>query len=186
MEISMPNRRPIPAYKLVLFTLFILIAAAPAARAQLRNHDAFFGYSRTSSDVFYPNTGGLNGWEAALHIHLHPFFGVEGDVAHYGLGASAAVPRTTTFMVGPRVSVKAAGINLFVHGMLGGEHSANNSSSSTPISDGAFAYDVGGGVDLPIAPFFGWRFSADRLSAPSLSPSGGNQARFNTGLVFRF
>ena len=51
---------------------------------------------------------------------------------------------------------------------------------------GALAYDLGGGVDLPIAPFFAWRFSADRLTAPTRSPSGGDQARFNTGLVFRF
>ncbi len=161
-----------------------LLAAAPAASAQLRNHDAFFGYSRLGSDAFYPNVGGLNGWEGALHIHLHPFLGVEGDVAHYGLGANAAVPRTTTVLVGPRVSVKALGINLFVRGMVGGEHSANG--SNTPISGGALAYDLGGGVDLPIAPFFAWRFSADRLSAPTQSPSGGDQARFNTGLVFRF
>jgi hypothetical protein len=170
---------------LVLFTSCLLLAAATSAGAQLRNHDAFFGYSRTSSNVFYPNTGGLNGWEGALHIHLKPFFGVEGDVAHYGLGASASVPRTTTVLVGPRVSLKAAGINLFVHGMVGGEHSANN-VSNTPISGGTFAYDVGGGVDLPIAPFFAWRFSGDRISAPTLSPSGSKQARFNTGLVFRF
>jgi hypothetical protein len=67
--------------------------------------------------------------------------------------------------------------------MVGGEHSANGNST---ISGGTFAYDLGGGVDLPIAPFFAWRFSADRLSAPTISPRGGDQARFNTGLVFRF
>ena len=170
---------------LALFSSCIMLAAAPTASAQLRNHDAFFGYSRLGSDAFYPNVGGLNGWEAALHLHLHPFFGVEGDVAHYGLGASAAVPRTTTVLVGPRISVRAAGFNLFVHGMVGGEHSAN-SASNTPISGGAFAYDLGGGLDFPIAPFFAWRFSVDRLSAPTQAPSGGDQARFNTGLVLRF
>ncbi len=163
----------------------ILLGASVHAAAQLRNHDAFFGYSRTGSDIFYPNTGGLNGWEAALHLHLHPFFGVEGDVAHYGLGSNVAVPRTTTVLAGPRISVRALGINLFVHGLVGGEHSSNG-NSSTPVSGGAFAYDLGGGVDFPIAPFFAWRFSADRLSAPTQSPDGGNQARFNTGLVFRF
>jgi hypothetical protein len=151
----------------------------------LRNHDAFFGYSRTASDTFYPNVGGLNGWEAALHLHMHPFLGVEGDVAHYGLGADAAVARTTTVLVGPRVSVKAIGINLFAHGLVGGEHSANG-NAGVKISGGTFAYALGGGIDLPIVPFFAWRFSADRISAPTLSPSSGTQARFNTGLVFRF
>lgn len=181
----MLNPRLVLSFRLCLAVCFVLLACSPAS-AQLRNHDAFFGYSRTGSDIFYPNTGGLNGWEAALHIHLHPFFGVEGDVAHYGLGANSSVPRTTTVLAGPRISLKAAGINLFVHGLVGGEHSANNSNSPTPISGGAFAYDLGGGLDLPIAPFFAWRFSADRLSAPTQSPGGGNQARYNTGLVFRF
>ncbi len=170
---------------LVLILFFPVLAIAPAAAASIRNHDAFFGYSRLGSDAFYPNVGGLNGWEGALHIHLHPFFGVEGDVAHYGLGANAAVPRTTTVLVGPRVSVKAVGINLFVHGMVGGEHSANG-NVGTHVSGGGLAYDFGGGLDWPIAPFFAWRVSADRISAPTVSPSGGTPARFNTGLVFRF
>jgi hypothetical protein len=165
--------------------LFLASAAAPATAASLRNHDAFLGYSRLGHDAFYPNVGGLNGWEGALHIHLKPFFGVEGDVAHYGLGASSAVPRTTTVLFGPRVSVKAVGINLFVHGLVGGEHSAN-SDGGVHISQGGLAYDLGGGVDLPILPFFAWRFSADRISAPTVSPDNGNKARFNTGLVFRF
>src|SRR5438105_7377579 len=139
----------------VIFTALISIVflAAPAGAASLRNHDAFIGYSRLGSNAFYPNVGGLNGWEGALHIHLKPFFGVEGDVAHYGLGANAAVPRTTTVMFGPRISVKAVGINLFVHGLVGGEHSAN-SDGGVHISHGALAYDFGGGVDLPILPFF--------------------------------
>ncbi len=168
-----------------LFVAVVLLAGPEVARAQLRNHDAFFGYSRTGSDTFYPGTGGLNGWEAALQIHLHPFTGVEGDVAHYGLGTDASVPRTTTVLVGPRVSVKALGINVFVHGLVGGEHSANG-TGGTQVSEGSFAYALGGGVDLPIAPFFAWRFSADRLDAPTVSPSTATKARYNTGLVFRF
>ena len=169
---------------LIAFIVCILSTAAAHA-VSLRNHDAFIGYSRLGSDAFYPNVGGLNGWEGALHIHVAPFLGVEGDVAHYGLGADAVVPRTTSVLVGPRVSLKALGINLFVHGMVGGEHSAN-SDGGVHISHGAFAYDVGGGVDLPILPFFAWRFSADHISAPTVSPGGGTKARFNTGLVFRF
>jgi hypothetical protein len=55
-----------------------------------------------------------------------------------------------------------------------------------PISNGGFAYALGGGVDLPILPFFAWRFSADYITAPSVSPAAATKARFNTGLVFRF
>jgi len=172
-------------FGLLIASIVCILPTAPVHAVSLRNHDAFIGYSRLGSDAFYPNVGGLNGWEGALHIHVAPFLGVEGDVAHYGLGADAAIPRTTTILVGPRVSVKALGINLFVHGMVGGEHSAN-SDGGVHISQGAFAYDAGGGVDLPILPFFAWRFSGDYIGAPTLSPSGGTKARFNTGLVFRF
>ena len=173
-------------FALLLIAIFgILFISSPARAVSIRNHDAFLGYSRLGSNAFYPNVGGLNGWNAALHIHVAPFLGVEGDVAHYGLGTNASVPRTTTVLVGPRVSVKALGINLFVHGLVGGEHSANG-NAGTHISQGALAYDFGGGIDLPILPFFAWRFSGDHISAPTQSPSGGSHERFNTGLVFRF
>lgn len=173
----------LPAFLILFFcTLFV---AVPASAVSVRNNDAFFGYSRLGHSAFNPNVAGLNGWEAALHIHVRPFLGAEGDVSHYGVGASAAVPRTTTVLFGPRVSVKALGFNLFVHGMVGGEHSANG-NVGPHISKTALTYDVGGGVDVPVLPFFAWRISLDRISAPTVSPSGGTDARFNTGLVFRF
>ena len=175
--------------RLRYFGIFILVtcaalAVSPVAHAQIRNHDAFFGYSRLGSDAFYPNVGGLNGWDAAVHIHLRPFLGGEADVSHYGIGASASVPKTTTVMVGPRVTVKALGVALFAHGLIGGEHSSN--SAGPRISGGTFTYAIGGGIDLPILPFFAWRLGGDRISAPTISPDSGDKFRFNTGLVFRF
>ncbi len=168
----------------LLFFSAILLTFSPAAQALGPGGDAFFGYSRTGSDTFYPNVGGLNGWEGALHLKMMPFVGFEGDVAHYGLGANSSIPRTTTVLLGPRVSVGALGIKLFGHFLVGGEHSANSGPAN--ISGGAFAYALGGGVDFPIAPFFACRVAGDRLSAPTESPSTGTHARFSTGLVFRF
>ena len=167
---------------LLAFNLLLFVVIGLQAHALGPKGDAFFGYSRSGSDAFYPNTGGLNGWEGALHIHLKPLLGVEGDVAHYGLGADAIVPRTTTYLLGPRVTVGALGIKLFAHGLIGGEHSSN----SYGISGNAFTYAFGGGVDLPLAPFFLWRFMIDGINAPDQSPSTGTHARFSTGLVFHF
>lgn len=169
-----------------LGAVLVVCVSSPAARAQLRNSDAYLGYSRLGSDTFYPDVGGLNGWQATLHIHLAPFFGAEGDVAQYGLGAASSVPRTTTYMVGPRVTAKALGVAIWLHGLLGGEHSSNGNAQPTPISGNGLAWDVGGGVDFPIVPFFAWRVSADRISSPTISPGEGSKDRFGTGLVFRF
>jgi hypothetical protein len=153
--------------------------------AQIPKGDAFVGYSRSGADTFYPNVGGLNGWQGALHVKLHvPFVGVEGDLAHYGIGANSAVPRTTTYLFGPRVTAGTLGVHLFAHALVGGEHSAN--SAGLPVSNTSLAYALGGGLDVPLVPFFGWRFAGDYIRAPRVSPGGNTPARFSTGLVFRF
>jgi len=157
-----------------------------AASAQIPSGDAAFGYSRTGSNIFYPNTPGLNGWDATAFLKINkPFIGVEGDVSHYGLGANAAVPRTTTFLFGPQIALHAAGFKLFVHGLIGGEHSKNN-VSNTPIDAEAFAYALGGGADIPFFPHLAWRLQLDHINAPSLSTANADKIRFTTGLVLRF
>ncbi|HEU5351670.1 MAG TPA: hypothetical protein VFU55_08740 [Terracidiphilus sp.] len=180
----MPTARSFLRTLLPLSLSALFLPALPAA-AQLPKGDLFAGFSRTANDTFYPNVGGLNGWEASGYLKIHkPFLGVEADVSHYGIGADSTVPRTTAVLIGPRITVGALGIHFFAHGLVGGEHSANSGGLS--ISGGAFAYALGGGVDFPLAPFFGWRIQGDRISAPSIAPPGGTEARFSTGLVFRF
>jgi hypothetical protein len=163
----------------------LLLLFPPPVHAAGPSFDAFLGYSRLGNNAFYANTGGLNGWEAALQIKLKPFIGGEGDVARYGLGADSSIPHTTTVLFGPRLTVGAGGVHIFVHALAGGERSAN-SGGSTPISAGAFAVAFGGGADFRIAPFFSWRVAADYLNAPTQSPAGTSHDRFTTGLVFRF
>ena len=181
----MPNP---PRHFLTRSLVFVAALATfmlPESQAQLPKGDLFLGYSRTSSDVFYPNTAGLNGWEGSGSFKVAPFISADADLAHYGLGSSANVPRTTTFLFGPRVTAGALGVKVFAHGLIGGEHSANG-GGPTPISANAFTYALGAGLDVPIASLFGWRFLVDRIDAPSISPSGGTDIRFSTGLVFHF
>ncbi|MGA3131513.1 MAG: hypothetical protein ABSD59_11975 [Terracidiphilus sp.] len=168
-----------------LLALCAFIVQFPAQARAAGKGDVFFGYSRTGSDIFYPSTPGLNGWDLDGQVHWKPFIGIDGDVAHYGIGADSSVPRTTTVLFGPKVSVGPAAIKVFGHFLVGGEHSAN-SSAVTPISGGAFAYAYGAGADVPIAPFFGWRVQVDHLSAPTQSPAEGTHVRFTTGIVLRF
>lgn len=164
--------------------LMVPLVAAAAPEPKLHGSDVFFGYSRTGADTFSQGAGALNGWEGALHLHFLPFLGGEADVAHYGLGADSVVPRTTSVLFGPRVTVKALRIGLFAHGLVGVEHSDNN-NSTTPVSNTGLAYAIGGGADLPLLPFFAWRVAGDRISSTE-SPAEGTKARFTTGLVFRF
>ena len=171
---------------MVWMVLVTLLAWPVAARALGPGGDVYLGYSRLGANTFYANTPGLNGWQAAAHLHLIPFFGAEADVAHYGLGADARTPRTTTVMAGPRFTVGVAGIHLFVHGLAGWEKTSNNGAQPTPISSSGLAVAAGGGVDFSILPFFAWRVTGDYINSPTESPSNSSHERFGTGLVFRF
>lgn len=168
-----------------------LARAARASGAPHNNNNVFLGYTRSGSDTFYANTGGLSGWDGAVFVHIRPLahvrplVGMEGDVSQFGLGASAQTPLTTTFLGGPRIVEDLAGYKVFAHGLAGGEHSAN-SGGAARISSTAFAYTMGVGLDVPLATLFAWRVQADRINAPSVSPSAGSNFRFSTGLVFRF
>ena len=175
---------PVPSFRrlriAVLVCLMLLIPAA--ASAIVPKADAFLGFSRLGNNTFYANAGALNGWEGALNVKVRRFVGIEGDLSHYGVGAPASTQHTTVLLFGPRVTVGAARVHVFVHALGGGEHSSNNSG----LSEGAPVVSFGGGGDVPVAPFCGLRVSADWLTAPGKTPSGAARARFSAGIVFRF
>jgi len=171
--------------RLLLFVLpLILILLPTSARALGPGGDLSFGYSRVGANGFIANTPAENGWEAAGHIHLFPFLGGELDVAHYGLGAANNLPRTTTVMVGPRVTVGAAGIHVFGHGLVGVAHSYTVGGPIT-YSKNDLAGDLGAGVDFGLVPFFAWRVGGDYITTNHV-PADSSHWRLNTGLVFRF
>jgi hypothetical protein len=170
-----------------LFFLFMMPLAVTAAQEpRLHGSDVYVGYSRTGSDTFYQGTGGQNGWDGALHVHLAPFLGGEAEIGQYGLGGGN-VPGTTTVLFGPRVTAKALRFSVYAHGLVGFARTSNSSSNGSfgSVSDTGLGYALGGGVDIPLLPFFAWRIAGDRISSTH-SPAEGTKARFSTGLVFRF
>ena len=183
-----PIHRLFAVISSALFSI-ALLAHAPHARASdhsASNHsiDVFLGYSRMGANDFYPNVGGLNGWDGAMHVKFERFAGIEGDVSRFGYGANATIPRTTSVMAGPRLTLGVLGVKVFAHALAGVEHSAN--SSGLPISGTALDVAAGGGADFKILPFFSWRLAADYLAAPTQETSSATHARFSTGIVFHF
>ena len=172
--------------RLLLFVLplAILATAALPVHALGPGGDVYFGYARSGSNNFVVNTPAENGWEAAGHIHLFPFVGAEADLAHYGVGAPTNDPRTTTVMFGPRVTVGAAGIHVFAHGLVGVAHSYTVGGPLS-YSRNDLAGALGGGADIRILPFFAWRIGGDYITTNN-APSNASHGRFATGIVFRF
>ncbi len=185
----MSHRFFFPFLRIVLIavTASTALPAAWAIGPKIPKGDVYLGYSRLGDNTFYPNVGGLNGLEgaASLKVGKLPFVSAEGDVSYYGFGASSVIPKTLTVLGGPRVSVGLLGAKVFAHGLIGVQDS-NNSGGGVSISGGTFAYAVGGGLDVPIVPFFAWRVNGDYIDAPSLATQNATKFRVSTGLVFRF
>lgn len=168
--------------RITLIVLSLAVIAVPAA-ARAADPDVYFGFSRLGSNAFSGATPALNGWEAEGAFSFIPLLGIDVDVAHYGLGAAASIPHTTTAMIGPRLTLGTGGVHLYGHALLGGEHSTN---SGNIFSSTGLTVAVGAGLDLRIFHPLAWRINGDYIDAPGTSPSGGDHYRFGTGLVLRF
>ena len=166
-----------------LMSLAFFLLLAPDAHALGPGGSLYVGYSRSGVNNFVANTPAENGWEAAGELHFLPLLGAEVDVARYGIGAPSADARTTTVLLGPRLTVGLAGIHLFAHGLVGVAHS--QISGPGAYSNNPLAGDVGGGVDFRVLPFFAWRVMGDYIATTD-APSNASHYRFGTGLVFRF
>lgn len=154
--------------------------ATPSAAGS--GSDVYLGYSRLGNDAFNAGAGGLNGYQLAAFFKTRPLGGIEAELAHYGLGAGAANPHSTSLMFGPKVSLGFGLARVFAHGLIGGEHSSDKAG----FSGGALAWALGGGVDLPLSGLIAWRVGADYISAPTSSPGQSTRARFTTGIALRF
>src|SRR5271163_746516 len=128
-------------------------------------------------------TSSMNGFNFSVVYYWKDWFGVDGEFA----ATHATQDNVSSWFLfgggGPRFRWSARkGIEVWAHALVGGSHF----TPQTPAgSQQAFAYELGGGVDLPFKPRWAIRLGADAL----------NTSYFNThqyspvahaGLVFRF
>jgi hypothetical protein len=168
-----------------VFAVFFL-GLSSILSAQAPKIDVALNFSRLGPRVFYAQAPSLNGWQASMNVQRGHFLGIEGDLSHYGMGANASTPKTTMLMVGPRLTVSPiglSGLHLYVHGLVGGEHSH---SDDNKISGGTMTVAFGAGGDVRVLPFLSLRLAADWLAAPTSVPTNATHRRSSIGVVVRF
>ena len=175
------------ALSLSLFLLFPLVSSAQARGAD--KADVYFGYSRVGANLYNVYTPGMNGWQAAMNVHTISLVGIEGDVSRYSANAGAGSQSVMLVMFGPRVTVHAAGLSFFAHGLGGLAHESNNLVSGFPATSyNATSYALGGGADAPLFRGLKLRVTGDYLGnsnapASSYSPS---HYRIGVGVAYHF
>jgi opacity protein-like surface antigen len=171
----------------------LLLSIAPVALAQGSMADAYFGYSRVGANLYAPNTPGMNGWQASLHVRTISIVGVEGDVSHYSQSPLGFSEQVTLAMAGPRVTlgVKAfKGFSVFAHGLAGLAHENATVTIYPSTSYSAVSYALGAGADLPLVRGLKLRVTGDYLgNSNAPSPAGSASPahfRFGVGGAYHF
>jgi hypothetical protein len=172
---------------LTILVAAVFVSLAPAAQAKT-TADAYFGYSRVGANLYDVYTPGMNGWQFAMHVKPLPFVGFEGDVSRYSQSLSGFSQNVTLVMFGPRVTVHAAGVSLFAHGLAGLAHDNATVTTYPQVTYDALSYALGAGADIPLFLGFKLRITGDYLGnskapAASYSPS---PFRAGVGLAYHF
>ncbi len=147
-----------------LMLLLGLFSLAAVAQENYSKAEVFGGYQYTRFD------GGVNanGFNGALTGNLNHWFGVAADFR-------------------PQVAMRRGGaFTPFAHALFGGFHSSA-SASGISASDSGFAFMLGGGADVKVAPAISVRLlQFDWLSLHANGNSDNNIMRLSTGVVFHF
>jgi hypothetical protein len=131
-----------------------------------------------------PNiTPSMNGFNFSVVYYWKDWFGLDGEFA----ATHATQDNVSSWFLfgggGPRFRWSARkGIEVWAHALVGGSHF----TPQTPAgSQQAFAYELGGGVDLPFKPRWALRLGADAMSTTYFNTHQFSPAA-HAGLVFRF
>jgi hypothetical protein len=190
----------------VLFFVFILLAAV-----QSRTQDKielFGGYSYVRGAIeVRPNTpltvcppncspsslvtqrANLNGWDLSGTYKMTGSLGLAADFSgHYGT-LNGGRTHLNTYLFGPQLSFPGP-ISPFVHGLFGGAHESvgafNTAAYFPPGSQTAFAFAIGGGIDVKAAPFVSFRLIQVDYLYTHLYGRMQTQPRISAGVVLHF
>lgn len=164
--------------KRALLVMSVVVLCALQGAAQDSKVDLFAGYSFLHTN---PGSGlagaDAHGWEGAAVWNWKSWLGVKADFdGHYCCDASLH-----NFLFGPQITLHHGKLSPFVHGLFGLSH-----GSAGGVSDSAFAFALGGGLDVKATDRIAIRIGQVDYLGTRFADSTQNNLRFSAGLVFRF
>jgi opacity protein-like surface antigen len=163
-------------------------------------YSVYGGFAYSSLNQVNLSRSGLFGAEVYVTRNFGKYFGVVADGSYYRYPYTSPVVQNSTMkpsvdsvLFGPELHANLIGkYGGFVHGLIGGEHTAG--TSQTPKI--SFAGGLGGGLEYAFTPRFSVRASGDYIGA-SFSDTGNSKAlgysphrtwnnRASIGVMYRF
>jgi opacity protein-like surface antigen len=191
--------------KLSLLTLLLVLCLPLGALAQedAPKVEMFGGYSYLRIN---PGQGvdsvSAHGFNTSLAGNITKNIGIVGEFSRFSkfinisdvinepiFGTVEARARVSTFMFGPRFTLRSGNAEPFVHALFGGAHGdfeASAAGVSESASGVAFAYALGGGLDIKLHDNFAIRIAQLDYIQARVEGEGLNNLRYSAGVVIRF
>lgn len=170
--------------KLLVIIAVMFLWAGSAAAQSTPKAEVFGGYSLVRLD------GGTNmpgGWHGSVAGNFNQYLGVVGEFSgHYKSFGAGASTNLHTFTFGPRLTFRSQDkLEAFTHATFGAARIGATALGIT-ASDSAFAFTLGGGVDIKATDRIAIRPVQLDYLVTRFGGSTQNNLRYSAGVVFRF
>lgn len=167
----------------ILLAVLLLLISVPAMAQNTPKAEVFGGYS------FVPDAGVeqiLHGWNTSVNGNINNWLGIKGDFSgHYATRGGLKV-KLHILTFGPQFSYrKKEKVVPFFHALFGGGW-ASAGFEGIAYSHGAFAMNIGGGLDWVAHKNCAVRVIQLDLLVTRFGPDSSFDPRISAGIVFRF
>lgn len=174
--------------------LALCLPLAASAQEVAPKVEIFGGYSYLRADA----VNGINahGFNTSLAGNITKHVGIVGEFSRFTNSESVPIPgafnltvnsNVLTYLFGPRIVLHRGKAEPFVHALFGGarENFKFPGRPAAPVTNNAFAFALGGGLDVKVNDNFAIRVAQIDYLGDKLGGETGNNFRYSVGVVIR-
>jgi len=178
--------------------LAICLPLAASAQEGAPKVEIFGGYSylRADTGAIVIDRVSAHGFNTSLAGNITKHIGIVGEFSRFTTSQSFAVSvlgpinvdsNVVTYLFGPRITLHRGKVEPFVHALLGGARENDKFSGGLvdESTENAFAFALGGGLDIKVNDNFAIRVAQVDYLGDKLGEVTGKNFRYSVGVVIR-
>ena len=178
--------------------LAICLPLAASAQEVAPKAEIFGGYSylRTDAGAIVINSVSAHGFNTSLAGNITKHIGIVGEFSRFTASTGFAVSvlgrinvdsNVVTYLFGPRITPYRGKVEPFVHALFGGarENDKFSAGFGGELTENAFAFALGGGLDIKVNDNFAIRVAQVDYLGDKLGEGSANNFRYSVGVVIR-
>ena len=178
--------------------LALCLPLAASAQEVVPKVEIFGGYSYLRADTGDTGLDAINahGFNTSLTGNITKHVGIVGEFSRFTTSQSFTDPilggitvdsNVLTYLFGPRITLRRGKAEPFVHALLGGARENDKASGGLvdQLTENAFAFALGGGLDVKVNDNFAIRVAQVDYLGDKLGSETANNFRYSVGIVIR-